>query len=177
MSQRNTLIRSLHDIGLAAWFGGSLMGAVGLNGATAAAADPAERLSLSSKGWAHWAPVQLAAIGAYGVGAIGLVAANKSRLATQKEGRTNSVVKTLVTVVAGGATLWSALLGRTIAAHADEGADGVTEPGNGASTELRSAQRQQRIMQWVLPAATAVLIVLGAQQGEQQRPFAGLLHR
>src|SRR4051812_21266058 len=33
LSERNTLVRSLHDLGLAAWFGGSLMGAVGLNGA------------------------------------------------------------------------------------------------------------------------------------------------
>jgi hypothetical protein len=31
MAQDNTLARSLHDVGLAAWFGGSLMGAVGLN--------------------------------------------------------------------------------------------------------------------------------------------------
>ena len=33
MAQRNTLAHAMHDIGLAAWFGGSLMGAVGLNGA------------------------------------------------------------------------------------------------------------------------------------------------
>ena len=33
MAQDNTLARSLHDLGLATWFGGSLMGAVGLNGA------------------------------------------------------------------------------------------------------------------------------------------------
>jgi hypothetical protein len=33
MAQDNTVARSLHDLGLAAWFGGSLMGAVGLNGA------------------------------------------------------------------------------------------------------------------------------------------------
>ena len=42
MAARNTLVRSLHDLGLAAWFGGTLMGAVGLNGATAKAKDPAE---------------------------------------------------------------------------------------------------------------------------------------
>jgi hypothetical protein len=30
--------------------------------------------------------------------------------------------------------------------------------------------QQLRIAQWVTPAVTAVLIVLGAQQGEQQRP-------
>ena len=35
MAQDNTLARSLHDLGLATWFGGSLMGAVGLNGAAA----------------------------------------------------------------------------------------------------------------------------------------------
>jgi hypothetical protein len=35
MAEDNTVARSLHDLGLAAWFGGSLMGAVGLNGAAA----------------------------------------------------------------------------------------------------------------------------------------------
>lgn len=37
MSSRNTVVRSLHDLGAAAWFGGSLMGAVGVNGAAGAA--------------------------------------------------------------------------------------------------------------------------------------------
>ena len=46
MSERNTVLRSMHDIGLAGWFGGSLMGAVGLNGAAAQAANPAERLQI-----------------------------------------------------------------------------------------------------------------------------------
>jgi hypothetical protein len=36
----NTVARTLHDLGLAAWFGGSLMGATGLNGAAAAVEDP-----------------------------------------------------------------------------------------------------------------------------------------
>ena len=40
---KNTLVCSLHDVGLAAWFGSSLMGAVGVNGAAAAAGDPQER--------------------------------------------------------------------------------------------------------------------------------------
>ena len=40
MSSRNTLVRSLHDLGAAAWFGGSLMGAVGVNGAAASCAIP-----------------------------------------------------------------------------------------------------------------------------------------
>ena len=40
MATDNTVSRSLHDLGLAAWFGGSLMGAVGLNGAAAQVDEP-----------------------------------------------------------------------------------------------------------------------------------------
>ncbi|GGF41289.1 hypothetical protein [Subtercola lobariae] len=177
MSERNTLVRSMHDLGLAAWFGGTLMGAVGLNGAAAHAKDPAERLSLSALGWAKWAPVQLAAIAVHGIGGIGLIAGNKARLAGQPESRTNTKLKLALTVAAGGASLYSGLLGRTIGLHSSEGAETVTEPASTASAELTAAQKKQRILQWVLPVLTGTLIVLAAQQGEQQRPFAGLLKR
>ena len=80
MSQRNTTVRSLHDLGLAGWFGGSLMGAVGLNGAAAQAQDPRERLSLSAEGWKRWAPVNATAIGAHAVGGAGLILANRRRV-------------------------------------------------------------------------------------------------
>ena len=177
MAGRNTLVRSMHDLGLAAWFGGTLMGAVGLNGATAKAKDPAERLRLSSLGWARWAPIQLAAILVHGTGGAGLILGNKSRLASQPEARTNTKVKLAVTIAAAAATLYAGILGTKISKHADEGGKGVTEPNPDASYELAAVQRQQRILQWVLPALTGVLIVLGAQQGEQQRPVAGLLRR
>ncbi|MFM9921308.1 hypothetical protein [Lacisediminihabitans sp. H27-G8] len=176
MSERNTIVRSMHDLGLAAWFGGSLMGAVGLNGAASEAHDPAERLSLSSAGWAKWAPVQLAALVVHGIGGVGLIVGNKGRLAAQGESRTNTIVKLIVTGIAGAVTLYAGLLGTRIADHADEGGHGVTEPHSSASTELQTAQRQQQILQWAIPAVTAVLVILGAQQGEQQRPLAGFLH-
>ena len=175
MSERNTLIRSMHDLGLAAWFGGNLMGAVGLNGGAAKAKDPTERLRLSSAGWAQWAPVQLAALVVHGIGGAGLIVANKSRLAAQPEARTNTIVKLVVTAAALASTAYSALLGTRIAKHAREGGAGVTEPSLFASDELATAQSQQRVLQWVTPALTGVLLVLSAQQGEQQRPIAGLL--
>ena len=34
MSTGNTVIRSLPDVGAAAWFGGSAMGAIGMDGAS-----------------------------------------------------------------------------------------------------------------------------------------------
>jgi hypothetical protein len=81
MAEDNTVARSLHDLGLAAWFGGSLIGAVGLNGA-AAAVDPAEqRLRVANAGWARWTPVNLAGIAAHVAGGTMLLVANKGRLA------------------------------------------------------------------------------------------------
>jgi len=175
MSQRNTLVRSLHDLGLAAWFGGSLMGAVGLNGATAEARNPTERTRLSSIGWDRWAPVQIAALVAHGVGGVGLILGNKERLMKQGESRSNTAVKTVITGLAGAAYAYSAILGRRIANHSDEPSEGATEPTGGSTDELAGAQRQVKVLQWVVPALTAVLVVLAAQQGEQQRPIAGLL--
>jgi len=177
MSSRQTVFRSLHDVGLAAWFGGTLMGAVGLNGGTAKANDPTERLRLSSIGWAKWAPVQLAAIAVHGIGGAGLIVGNKGRLAIQPEARTNTIVKFGLTCVAGAASLYSGLLGTRQGKHYREGAEGVTEPDPNASKTLESAQRQQQVLQWVLPLLTGVLVVLGAQQGEQQRPAAGFFQR
>lgn len=174
MPHRNTLVRSMHDLGLAAWFGGTLMGAVGLNGGASTASSPQERLAISSRGWAKWAPVQLAAIAVHGVGGLGLIAGNKVRLVGQQESRRNTGIKIAVTALAGATTLVSGLVGKRISDHASEGGEGVTEPAAGASDDLRSAQRLQSILQWATPALTAVLIILAAQQGEQQRPIAGL---
>lgn len=175
MSQRNTFIRSLHDVGLAAWFGGSLMGAVGLNGAAAEAKDPTERLRISSLGWARWTPVQLAAIAVHGIGGIGLVVSNKGRLAAQSGVKSNSALKTVITAAAGVASVAGGLAGGAILRHADEGGAGVTEPGSDASDELAAAQRVEKVTQWAIPLLTGVLLVLNAQQGEQQRPIAGWL--
>ena len=177
MSERNTIIRSMHDLGLAAWFGGGLMGATGLNGAAADARDPAERLRLASLGWKKWAPVQLAALAVHAIGGTGLIVANRKRLGVQAEARTNTVLKLAVTLAAGGTTLWSAVVGKQMDDHAAEGTSGTTEPGAGASDALAAAQRQQKILQWVTPVLTGILVVLAAQQGEQQRPVAGLLGR
>jgi hypothetical protein len=176
MSTRTTFFRSLHDIGLAAWFGGTLMGAVGLNGAAAKAKDPQERLKLASVGWERWNPVQLVAMVIHGIGGVALVLDNKSRLAVQREARVNTAVKTAVTLAAIGSTVASAVVGMKMAANADEGTEGVTEPKESPSKQLSTAQRIQRALQWLTPVLTGALVVLAAQQGEQQRPFAGLLN-
>lgn len=166
----NLLARSMHDLSAAAWFGGSLMGAVGLNGAAAAAKDPKERTRLSTLGWAKWAPVQTAAFAVHAVGGIGLILGNKGRLASQGGAQANTVIKSGVTLAGMALTLYSGMLGKKVGKLADEGAEGATEPKTGASAELQAAQKQLKMLQWALPAVSGLVIVLGAQQGEQQRP-------
>lgn len=175
MSERNTLVRSLHDVGIAAWFGGSLMGATGLNGATSEAAIPAERLKLSTSGWAKWTPWQIAAVGAHTVGGVGLMVVNQKRLEKQPGAAANTAIKLGLTAVAAGVTAYSGVLGTKLKKLQGEGAAGATEPKADASPELKSAQQQLKIAQWAIPVLTGVLIVMGAAQGEQQRGVAGLL--
>jgi hypothetical protein len=70
MSESNTVVRSVHDLGLAVWCGGSPMGAFGPNGAAVGATDRRERVTPSSLGWARWSPVAVTAIGAHLAGRI-----------------------------------------------------------------------------------------------------------
>jgi hypothetical protein len=172
MSETNTLARSMHDVGLAAWFGGSLMGAVGLNGATAEASDPSERTRLSSLGWARWSPVNAVAIGAHLLGGARLTQVNKGRVATQPGAGANTAVKTVLTIAAAAVTAYAGAQGTKVAKHSEEGAQGATEPSASASQELKQAQQRLRAAQWAIPALTGTLLVLGANQGEQQRPEA-----
>ena len=169
-SNRNTVIRSLHDVGAAAWFGGSLMGAVGLNGASQEVSDPTERTEVASAGWARWSPVAAVAIGAHLLGGAGLVLAHRGRIRNQSGVAANSAVKTVLTVAALGSTVYSGVLGAKLATAESAAAEGGTIPGYDTPDDVAQAQQQLRVLQWVTPVLTGALVILGAQQGEQQRP-------
>jgi len=170
MSERNTVLRAMHDLGGAAWFGGSLMGAVGLNGAASDVTDPADRARVAAAGWARWAPVNAAAIGVHLVGGLGLLLANRSRVAKQSGVGANTTVKTALSVIAAGATAYSGVLGTKVAQGGRTHAEAATTPSNHTPPEVSSAQQQLRIVQWAIPVLTGIIMILGSQQGEQQRP-------
>lgn len=170
MSTRNTVIRSLHDLGAAAWFGGTLMGAIGLNGAADSVRDPEDRARVAATGWAKWAPANALAMGAHVVGGAGILAANRDRAKHQAGVRSNTVIKLVVTGAALGATAYSGVLGAKTAQGDGEHVDGATEPSASTPKDIAAAQKQLKYLQAVLPVLTGVIVVLGAQQGEQQRP-------
>jgi len=180
MTQRNTVFRTLHEIGLAAWFGGSLAGAVAVNGAAAHVSDPRERLRIANAGWARWRPVNLAAIGTHLVGQVGVGWGNKSRIVAQKGVASSSAAMSGLTVAALAVTAYSGMLGKKLRAAEGQPVEGSTEPAPETAERTSAIQRRLRVCQWLVPALTAGLVVVDAVHGEQQRPsqqLPGLLAR
>lgn len=170
MPETDMLARSLHDTGLAAWFGGSLMGAVGLNGAAAEVDEPKQRARVANAGWARWTPLNLAAIGAHVVGGALIITANKGCIVGQQGVATWTAAKLGVTAAALAATGYARILGQRIQHFGDVPVEGGTEPLPETPDEVRAAQRQLKVLQWTIPVLTGAALVMSARMGEQQRP-------
>ena len=82
----------------------------------------------------------------------------------------NTAVKTVLTLAALGTTAYSGLLGAKLGNAGDVKTEGGTVPGEDTPADVARTQRRLRILQWATPVLTGSLVVLGAQQGEQERP-------
>lgn len=169
--ETNTISRTLHDVGLALWTGGSTMGAVGVNGA-ATAAEPRERLRVAGEGWSRWMPAHMGAIAAYGVGSIGLTLGNRDRMKAQHGVARLAAVKTVLTAAALAADAYANILGRRAGKAGEVPVAGATEPTSETPPDVASTLKRLRVVQWVVPALTGALVVISARMGEQQRPQA-----
>lgn len=177
---RNTVSRSLHDLGLAAWFGGTLANAIALNPAAAAADGPTDTGAVANVGWDRWTPVNAAAIGSHVAGSIGQIQGNLGRIQAQKGVASMALLKTGLTAAALGVTAYSRLLGRKVSEHTRVPVESGTEPAAATPPDVAAAQRQLRILQWAVPAVTGALVVISAFAGEQERASEvnkGLLRR
>jgi hypothetical protein len=170
MSERNTLAHAMHDLGLAAWFGGSLMGAVGVNGAAADVDDPRQRARVANAGWARWTPVNAVAIGAHLIGGAQLLKANKSRVATQRGVLANTNLKMALTGGALAATGYARVLGKKMQKFGDVPVAGGTTPTATTPPEVAKAQKQLTALQWAIPGLTGAILASSALHEEQQRP-------
>jgi hypothetical protein len=170
---RNTLSRTLHDLGLSAWFGGTLANAVALNAAAAeAGSDPATG-RVANAGWDRWTPVNAAAIGAHLVGSVGMLRGDQDRVARQKGVASMATLKTLLTAAALGATAYSRILGQKVSSAGAVPSKRGTRPSKRtklAQADVAAAQEQLDTLQWVIPALTGALVAISSYAGEQQRP-------
>ncbi|WP_299572322.1 hypothetical protein [uncultured Williamsia sp.] len=177
---RATIFHQLHDLGGAAWFGGTLANAVALNPASKSAGDQESAGAVANAGWDRWTPVNAAAIGAHLVGAAGLLRHDLGRVRAQQGVPTMAITKTALTAAALGVTGWARLLGSTVSDHGAVAAAGATEPSSATPPDVASAQRMLARLQWVIPALTGAIVATSAFAAEQYRPAEvgrGLLQR
>ena len=170
MTERNTLAHAMHDLGLAAWFGGSLMGAIGVNGAAADVDDPRQRARVANAGWARWTPFNAVAIGAHLIGGAQLLKANKGRVATQQGVLANTNLKMALTAGALAATGYARVLGKKMQKAGDVPVAGGTNATASTPPEVAKAQKQLTALQWAIPGLTGAMLASSSLHEEQQRP-------
>lgn len=170
MTAYSTIVRATHVLTNAAWFGGSLAGAVALNPASRKGDDARERAQIADEGWRRWGPLQGGAIGLHLLSGIAILADNRRRVARHRPTTAAVILKTALT---GTAVMVSAEAYRSGAELGDAMERAETDPA--ARDTARTLTHRMSWLQWATPVATAGLLMLDAYLGEQQRGVAGLL--
>jgi len=175
MTTVDDVARTLNTVGLATWFGGSLMGVAAVRGSDGrgGSGDTAASLLVENDVWTRWRPVQTAAIGAYLVGATKLTTTNKGRLLGQRGVGRIAAVKAACTLGALGATWYASHLGSQLHHEVDRppGAPSdAPDSTTGLSRESQDTLRRLRMAQIAVPLLTGVALVADSRLGEQQRP-------
>jgi hypothetical protein len=147
------LARSVQELGLAAWFGRSLLGAL-------EETDTARH----GHGRSGSTPVTVAAIGAYLIGSFFVMTGNRERLAGQKGVATISAVKISVISAALMATACTRRFEGRV------GAAGSAVARQGAGVQVADAERRLRTLRQSTVALTGALVIFNAVMGEMQRP-------
>lgn len=157
MSWRTVLARAAHDVGLAAWFGGALMGAVGLNSATREVDDHTQRIRVANAGWFRWVPITSLAVGAHLLGAL--------ELRRQRGARpVPDAARAAVTLAALLATAETGRSGRIVVTAGDVPVATAVTPISTTPDEVAAAMRRLAVAQWAVPAATGLLWLVAATE-------------
>jgi len=166
MSTRNTVLHAMHDVGLAAWFGGSLFGLAGLNAAAEESGDRRTADRVSSIGWAKWSPVNALAIGAHVVGGAGLLAENRKRAVAQKGHAGTVNAKLALTAAALAASAYTRLVGKKVE-------DAVVHQADGVSSSTTSPVPSGTAKQGGASDATEAVLLRWRPSGDQGWPCSG----
>jgi hypothetical protein len=156
------LARSVQELGLAAWFGRSLLGALEETDTTR-----------HGHGRSGSTPVTAAAVGAYLIGSFFVMTGNKGRLAGQKGVATISAVK--ISVIS--AALMATACTRRFEGRVGGAGSSVAREGTGVQVD---AEGRLRTLRRSTVALTGALVVFNAVMGEMQRPSqvaSGVLRR
>ncbi len=166
-SDNHVVAQAVHDLGSALWFGGTVMGAAGVNKSGADLSQGIDRIRVASAAWGRFAPAQWAGIGATLVAGLQLTRAGGRRIALQEGFASVGALKAGIAVVGAGATAYASYCGARITALALEAEQrgttievkDATIPTAATPPEIAAWQRRQRLTQFAVPVLAGANIV------------------
>ncbi len=176
MKKASKFSKVAHNLGISAWFGGTVFGQISLNPTVSSISDTRERGRVLNEAWARFHAVNLpAALAA-------LLGWRLGGLRDEAQVRAPGLARAKDLLLGGAAfnTLVSALLGATVASRAPRGYTPVrsgTRPAPGTPTGAASAQRLLRLSgNGSLTLLAATVIVSALIETAEPKP-RGLLSR
>jgi hypothetical protein len=146
------------------------------------ASDQRPAAEYESSAWHRWNPVLAGSMVAHVVGGAGLLVWNRGRERHQRGVTASTAVKSALTVAAVGLTLGAVsdgLRSEQLRRRVEAG-----DVSRGTREARERVERRMKVIGPLIPATTGALVVLGALEGEQQRPremakglISGALHR
>jgi hypothetical protein len=171
MVSTDTGIRALHDLGIAAWFGGSLVVAIGMERARSETDDAYEHGRAVDAWLRTWAPVNAAAATSYFTAGTLLTLANKGRLLAERGVFTSAAIVGGAGVAAAALGLYARSLRRRLATSIRAAAASPTqEADSDQRADVGRVLRRVRAAHWPVPVLTGTMLVFNARLGELQRP-------
>jgi hypothetical protein len=169
----NPTSRSLRDLGLAAWFGGTLYGVAASNRGVQAVRDPQERLPVADSIWDRWVPIGAAAVATHLVASAITGWGNKSRTLGQEQMGGQMAIKGALSAFAAVAT-GAAFVQRKQLLRAWEETraevQDATTPLPNTPEPIAQMQRRLRIAETTVPALVGAVVLMNGRMSEQQRP-------
>jgi hypothetical protein len=174
--------QAVHDLGSALWFGGTVMGAAGVNKSGNQLTQGIDRIRVASSAWGRFAPAQWAGIGATLLAGLRLTQVGGRRVALQKGFGTVGALKAGFAVAGAGASGYAAYCGARISALAEEAAQrgtpvevkDATLPTPATPPEIARWQQRQRLTQALVPALAGANIVCNSWLVQSYRTGATL---
>ena len=174
--------QAIHDLGAALWFGGSVMGAAGVNKAGQDLRDGVDKVRVAESAWRRFAPAQWLGIGTVLVAGSRLTWESKGRLVVQYGLGRAGAAQAALAVAGAGATAYAAWSGTRIGQLTERAHErgepfdttDATVPNAGTPPEVKVWQRRQRVAQYLVPVLAGANIVLNAYLTQQYRPGATL---
>ena len=159
--------QAVHDLGSALWFGGSVMGAAGVNKSGQQLTQGIDRIRVASSAWGRFAPAQWAGIGATLGAGLRLTQVGGRRLALQKGFGTVGGLKAGFAVAGAAATGFAAYSGSRIGTLAEEAekrgapvqVKDATLPTDATPPDIARWQQRQRVAQALVPVLAGANIV------------------